>query len=196
MRIYIGRHGQDQDNADGILNGWRDRPLTKLGISQAVALASRIAEMGLTFDAVYSSELVRANVTGRVITTRLRLNPPVIIPGLIERNFGVMTGQPIADIEKLCAPNIIKTEKVIYFLSPKDAETFPALLERGMRVLSQIQTAHPEDTVLLATSGDIGKMIYAAYYGIPWKDILTMFHFDNSELLLLAEDSPAEELYA
>ena len=41
--------------------------------------------------------------------------------------------------------------------------------------------------------GDCGKMIYAAYYHLDWHKVLSDFHFGNGELLLLAEDSPAED---
>lgn len=29
-KIYLVRHGQDKDNADGILNGHRNMPLTEI----------------------------------------------------------------------------------------------------------------------------------------------------------------------
>ena len=196
LRIYIARHGQDEDNAAGILNGWRNKPLTETGRGQAEALAAKIERMGLTFDVVYSSRLLRAYATGLAITAKLQLRPPIVLPDLIERDFGVLTGKPVADITRLCAPDIITTERVVYFLSPAGAETFPILLERGARALSAIRAAHTAGSILLTTHGDIGKMIYASYYGLRWEDILTRFYFDNSELLLLAEDSPPEILYA
>lgn len=30
--------------------------------------------------------------------------------------------------------------------------------------------------ILLVTHGDIGQMIYAAYYNLDWKDVLQLFH--------------------
>jgi hypothetical protein len=42
------------------------------------------------------------------------------------------------------------------------------------------------------THGDFGKMLYAAFYNLDWQDVLRQFHFGNSELLLLAPDSPPE----
>ena len=35
LKIYLVRHVQNKDNADGILNGHRDEPLTDLGFAQA-----------------------------------------------------------------------------------------------------------------------------------------------------------------
>lgn len=195
LKIYIARHGQNEDNANGILNGHRDLPLTELGRAQARELAVGIKEKGLTFDAVLSSPLCRAYETSEIVTEALRLPKPEILPELIERDFGSMTGKPIADIEKLCAPDIIKTSIITYFLSPERAETFPGLLERAKQTLALVQQAYMSGSVLLVCHGDIGKFIYAAYYGFDWMWALTKFHFGNSELLLLSPDSSADETH-
>ena len=59
-RIYLARHGQDQDNADGVLNGQRDQPLTNIGVKQAKEVAQKIRGAGITFDVVLTSPLRRA----------------------------------------------------------------------------------------------------------------------------------------
>ncbi len=158
--IYIARHGQNEDNVRGILNGHRDLPLTDLGRQQARQLACHIKDRELVFDAVYASPL-----------------------DLIERDFGIMTGKPAADIEAICAPDIIKAENVTYFLHPDGAETFPELLARGQRVLDFMAHQHPDQTVLLACHGDIGKMIYAAATSTPWRQVLTDFYFGNTDII-------------
>ena len=45
--IYIARHGQNEDNVRGILNGHRDLPLTDLGRQQARQLARHIKDREL-----------------------------------------------------------------------------------------------------------------------------------------------------
>lgn len=195
LKIYIARHGQNEDNANGILNGHRDLPLTEIGRQQAIKLAEGIKEAGLTFDAIYASPLSRAYDTAAVVAETLGLSKPEVLPSIIERDFGVMTGKPVSDIERYCGADIVKTNTITYFLSPEGAETFPVLLERGKQALAEVQAKHQDGSVLLVTHGDIGKMLYAAYYNLPWMDILTMFHFGNSELLLLAHDSKAEDAH-
>lgn len=195
LKIYLARHGQDQDNAMGILNGHRDNPLTDLGISQAHAVADKAKEKNLTFDVIYSSPLQRTFQTASIIGETLRIDNIIKLDELIERDFGVMTGQAVPDIERMCAPDIIKTEKTTYFLSPDGAETFPDLINRGKSLLNSIQVKHEDGSILLVTHGDIGKMIYAAYYNLDWKEILTMFHFGNSELLILSSDTSANEAH-
>jgi broad specificity phosphatase PhoE len=193
VKIYIARHGQNEDNANGILTGHRDMPLTSIGQKQAYDLAENIKEAEITFDAVYTSPLVRASKTAEIVCETLGLSKPIVLDALIERNFGTMTGKLVADIEKLCAPDIVKTENTIYFLSPSGAETFPELLNRARHVLDCIHKEHPSGSVLLVTHGDFGKMIYASYYNLPWRDMLTSFYFGNGDLLLLAEGvNPSE----
>jgi len=188
LKIYLARHGQDQDNVNGILNGHRDKPLTVLGQEQAKELAEKIKEIGIQFNKIYSSPLKRTYQTAEIIADILFLNKPEILEDLIERNFGIMTGRLIKEIEPMCSPDIIETDTVTYFLSPDGAETFPQLIERGREILNKITNQHQDGNILLVTSGDIGKMIYAVYYNLNWRDVLTMFHFGNSDLLLLSRD--------
>ncbi|MBU6214786.1 phosphoglycerate mutase family protein [Patescibacteria group bacterium] len=189
LKIYLARHGQNEDNANGILNGHRDLPLTELGRRQAQNLADGIKEVGLSFDVIYASPLSRAYDTAVVVTNTLALSKPEVLPSIIERDFGIMTGKPAADIEKYCGPEVVKTNTITYFLSPEGAETFPVLFERARQALADIHAKHSDGSALLVTHGDIGKMLYAAYYDVPWMNVLSMFHFGNSELLLLAQDS-------
>lgn len=87
LKIYLARHGQDQDNVLGILNGHRDQPLTGLGITQAQKLAEHIKKMGITFDKVYASPLQRAYRTAEIVTETLDLPKPEKEPDLEEENF-------------------------------------------------------------------------------------------------------------
>ncbi len=191
--IYLARHGQDEDNLNGILNGHRNKPLTVLGKQQAVITANHINDQGIKFDYVYSSPLDRAYTTARIITETNSLSAPEKIDLLIERDFGVMEGKLVSDIERLCTPNILKTDAVTYFLNPDNAETFPDLLQRSSELIKYVEEAKKNKSVLLVTHGDIGKMIYAKYYNLPWKDVLKSFHFGNCELLKLSTDTDSGE---
>lgn len=118
-----------------------------------------------------------------------------VLDGLVERDFGVMTGVQIGEIKARCAPDVIETETVTYFLSPEGAETFPTLVQRAQSVLAEVSKQHAHGQALLVTHGDIGKMLYAAYYQMPWEDVPRHFHFGNTDVLLLSEDSPASEAH-
>lgn len=194
-KIYLARHWQNQDNANWILNWHRDLPLTDIWINQANELAKKIKDAKLSFDKIYSSPLIRAFKTAEIISDVLEMEKPEPLNLIIERDFGIMSGKSQNDIEKLCAPNIIKTDTITYFLNPEWAETFPQLMNRAKKVLEYIDNKHSNQSILLAMHWDIGKMIYAAYYNLDWKNVLTMFHFWNSELLLLSKDSNPQDTH-
>lgn len=191
VEIFIARHGQNEDNVNGILNGHRDLPLTDLGRQQAHELAQGIIDAGLQFDTVYSSPLSRALETAQIVSEANQLPEPTVMPELIERDFGVMSGQKASDIEKLCAPDIIKTDTITYFLNPDGAETFEDLVVRGRDVLAKVRSKHIGGKVLLVCHGDLGKMVYAAATDKPWKDVLLDFHFGNGELIDISNQETA-----
>ncbi len=193
-KLYLARHGQNVDNAKHILNGHRDEPLTELGIKQALDLAEHLHDAGLHFDHVLSSPLQRAYVTACLVSNTVSTGAVTVMNLLIERDFGIMTGKHASEIEKLCAPDVLYGEKVIYFLSPEGAETFDDLMKRANEILVHILGDTTLDGhILMMCHGDIGKMLYAAYYSVPWREILTDFHFGNCELLLLDHDSDPGE---
>ena len=216
VNIYVARHGQDLDNSNGILNGHRDEPLTELGRKQAMDVANKMKKAGFALStsttsstskilsAIYSSPLQRAHETSKIFANILSDGgddgPIVEIHDLIERDFGIMTGQPTSSIVDVCGKDhILATEKINYFLDPPNAETFPDLIDRAHRLFSHIQQitkGEEEDiSILLVTHGDFGKMLYCAYYNLHWEDVLKQFHFGNSEVLLLARDSPPENAH-
>lgn len=184
--IYIARHGQDEDNANGILNGHRDTPLTEIGLAQAVSLAKAIGRHELKINFILSSPLLRARQTAQTVANTLQLPEPTVVPELIERDFGVMTGQPVTAIDKLKADNLIKTPKVTYFLTAAKSETFSQLERRATKLLAHIQTKYKNQNVLLVTHGDLSKMLYGSFYHLPWREVLQHFYLGNADLLQLA----------
>ena len=195
LRIYLARHGQDEDNAVGLLNGHRDTPLTDIGREQAGDLALHIQQFGLHFVAIYASPLQRAAATAQAVSDAIGGPALVVLPELIERDFGAMAGRPIADVAGLPPEDLLHMSPVTYFLRPEGGETFPQALVRARNVLNVLKMRHADGDILLVSHGDFGKMLYAAYYNLHWRNVLENFHFGNADLLVLAENSPAEDTH-
>ena len=187
-KIYLARHGQDEDNAAEILNGRRDTNLTALGRTQAQALAYKIQDLGI--DCIYTSPLRRAYDTGRICHEHLGLPRQAlrVHPDLIERDFGVLTGQPKKDIPRY-SRELLETRHTLFFLSAPYAEDFSKVRERASRVLADIQKLS-YTKILLVCHGDVGNMVRAAFYGLSIREALTTYgSFMNCDVFELDEDT-------
>ena len=94
-RICLIRHGETAWNAELRIQGHRDLPLNGSGLAQAEALAGRLA--GQRFDALYSSDLLRARQTAQPLADVLGL-PVRLEPELRERHFGCCEGKTREEI--------------------------------------------------------------------------------------------------
>lgn len=180
--IHVCRHGQDLDNKEGLLNGHRDRPLSELGRQQAAEVAARIKSSGVSYAAIYASPLSRAQETAGAVSAAIGV-PVQTMPDLIERDFGVLSGKPYADIPKYAGDALFQGDKVLYFLNCEDIETFDQCYERAQRVLAAVDAAHAGQHVLLVCHGDLGKMLQAVRKGLSWKEGLALPYFANTEVL-------------
>ena len=61
-KLCLVRHGETAWNAEHRVQGQLDIPLNEIGLRQAQALGTALK--GERFDAIYSSDLVRARQTG------------------------------------------------------------------------------------------------------------------------------------
>jgi broad specificity phosphatase PhoE len=181
-KIFIVRHGQDQDNAQGILNGHRDTSLTELGKRQAHETASKLVGKGIS--TIFSGPQLRHRDTAHIISETLGSLTVTVRDDLVERDFGILTGKPLSDIPTY-AKEIIITDGVNYFLDAEGSESFESVFNRARGFLMYLQSQSMDGGLLIVTSGDIGKMIRAAYYNWSWQEGLKTSHFDNAGIIEL-----------
>ncbi len=91
MKLYVVRHGETAENAQGILCGQRiDSPLNDIGIAQAKETAKILQHY--KFDAVYCSPLKRAQQTAEIIVKNTDY-VVILDDRLRERDYGNLTGK-------------------------------------------------------------------------------------------------------
>ena len=100
--FYFIRHGESESNATpGLAAGTNfDAPLTDLGAAQATLLGERLRAEGIKFDLVYSSSLVRAIRTARLMLDAMgepeRDYPKV--EAIMEQQMPGWRGVPIEEV--------------------------------------------------------------------------------------------------
>jgi broad specificity phosphatase PhoE len=148
--ILLVRHGETDWNVERRVQGHTDRPLNDTGRAQAVALADTLE--GKQIDAIYSSDLLRAYETARIVAERRSLGV-TIVPELRERDFGTWEG--LTDEEILERFPHARTG------AWGDAETKEQMTERVHAALEQIATEHPDGNVLVITHGGPVRVLLA-----------------------------------
>lgn len=166
-KIYFVRHGQDEDNAGGILNGNRNQPLTKLGVAQVTGAAKKLKNKKI--EVIISSPLQRAKQTAQVISKALCIKNIYFESDLKERNFGILTGKLIRDIP-VYAEKYIRINNSVYFTKGDGVERFPDTSKRGKSILKKIKKAYIGKNILIVSHGDLICMMLAGERQVSWKE--------------------------
>jgi 2,3-bisphosphoglycerate-dependent phosphoglycerate mutase len=91
--MVLVRHGQSEWNLKNLFTGWRDVPLTEVGIAEARAAARQLKAQGISFDIGFTSALKRAQDTMTIMLQEMGINIPVIADAALnERDYGDLTG--------------------------------------------------------------------------------------------------------
>ncbi|MCC8142153.1 MAG: histidine phosphatase family protein [Lachnospiraceae bacterium] len=70
MNIYIMRHGETKWNREGRIQGSSDIALTAYGVELAEITGDGFCRDGISFDRIYSSPMIRAATTARIIADK------------------------------------------------------------------------------------------------------------------------------
>ncbi|THV03915.1 phosphoglycerate mutase-like protein [Dendrothele bispora CBS 962.96] len=93
-RVLLVRHGETNENRQGIIQGHRDTLLNEAGKAQAKQVAEALADVELSL--VYSSDLKRASETAETIIRYHDSVKFVKTKELRERGLGKWEGQPLS----------------------------------------------------------------------------------------------------
>jgi probable phosphoglycerate mutase len=114
--LWLVRHGQTDWNLQGRYQGHYDIPLNPVGLAQASCLAEKLVEE--RFDAIYSSDLLRARVTAETVAERLGMNA-IPLAALREINQGDWQGRYLADVRaEFGEPNPNAGEEMLHERAP------------------------------------------------------------------------------
>ena len=142
--LYLVRHGETELNAKRVLQGRSNYPLTETGVRQAQEVADWFHDQGIVFDRVYSSPLVRAMQTARIIVgDDKRITPE---DRLMETDYGPYEGCSLSDP----APELrYFFEDFINHPAPEGMEQLPHVIARVGSFLEDIR--NEPGTILLST---------------------------------------------
>lgn len=142
MRLIITRHGETEENKEGILQGHLPGKLTKLGIEQARKLALRLKDEKIA--AIYSSDLARASDTAKEIVKYHPNADLYFIKELREKDQGSITGKRIKEVD---------------WSKPRDTEKKEKMAIRAKTILDEAYNKYKGKTVVFVSHGGLIKVL-------------------------------------
>jgi broad specificity phosphatase PhoE len=192
LRLVLVRHGESVGNFENRLQGQTDYDLTPRGQQQAKLTGIRLREIGVT--AVYTSPLLRASATARMIAATLACNT-IDLPAVREYDFGELAGATYAELRQRFAASPIgpdgrPAERV--YPGEEGREHF---LERVTAAMWQVVEAHPDETVAVVSHGGPIALLCQHVMGLPYKRPMP-FAIDNCSLSTIQVRDGAEDQLA
>jgi broad specificity phosphatase PhoE len=161
--ILLVRHGETDWNSEGRWQGHADRPLNEAGRAQALALADSLASRRV--DAVYSSDLLRAHSTARIVADRVGL-PVELDAGLREVDVGEWSGRSHDDLERSDPEGFRRWREG--GKGWRGGESYEQMGERVVATVLEIARRHPGGTVLIVTHGGSIRACRATAAGLEY----------------------------
>ena len=137
--LVLVRHGQSQWNEKNIFTGWKNPDLTELGIKEAIKAGIALKRSGYKFDLMFTSVLLRATRTGKLILEELGQKDLKVIENeaLNERDYGDLSGLNKDEARKRWGSDQVHTWRRSFDTPPPQGESLKNTAERVLPYFSE-----------------------------------------------------------
>jgi len=173
--LVLLRHPECVDDVELVMVGQRDSPLTSAGRTQARDAAETLSSY--RFDAIYSSDLIRALDQTREVVKRSKFPGEVLlVPELRERSGGSIEGVKYSELKKTMPPRQYKLWERDYFEAPPAGESLDDLAQRVLPWFRQmvIPRISVSENVLVVSHVGVIRVLISYLKKIDEQEILRM----------------------
>ncbi len=167
MRAIIVRHYKTIINASEQILGWGDAPRDSGWKADVDFVGDRLREHGISFDAVYSSDLERSRQTAMFHARLLGIQIINDTPALNEVNYGKLYKKK----KKWVAEHYPLHKKDPDFVYP-GGESFRQMQQRSVSYLSLLAMRQPGRTVLVVVHAGVIRGLVSHFLGLDYADNL------------------------
>jgi len=158
--LYLLRHGETIWNREGRIQGQRDSPLTRTGITQTEHMGTALRrEIGdpRTW-AIVSSPLGRAWQSATIMAEVMGLDPlgVALEPRLMEMSFGHWEGLKYEEIEAREPGILARRERDLWNFRPPGGESYADL---SARVAAWVSTLEDWASLIVVCHGGTGRVL-------------------------------------
>ena len=177
-KLYLIRHGETEQNKNGILMGSTDTPLNDLGRQQAASLGERLS--ALEVDSIFCSPLQRAVDTATLVFGE---EARIITDSSIQEfHFGELEGMHFSEIAKLY-PDVWQLWLKDWELTQiPGAEAFAAFKHRVINFVSEVVSYNLGKRVAVVSHGGCIRSLLAHFFCESVSTGYWKFKVDNATL--------------
>ena len=130
--LVLVRHGQSEWNEKNLFTGWKDPKLTPRGVDEAIKAGKELKEAGYSFDKMFTSDLFRAQDTGRIILEQMDIPSIEVVKdvSLNERNYGDLAGLNKDEARKKWGEDQVHIWRRSFDVPPPGGESLKDTAER------------------------------------------------------------------
>ena len=175
--LVLVRHGQSEWNAKNLFTGWKDPGLTENGTAEAIRAGKHLKSLGLSFDVLYTSALVRAQLTGKIMLDELGQSDLEIIEdkALNERDYGELTGLNKDEARKNFGIEQVQVWRRSYDIAPPGGESLKDTYNRVIPYFeNKIQPLMKDKNVLISAHGNSLRALVKYLDDISETDIIKL----------------------
>jgi len=167
MRLILTRHHRTVSNAQDRILGWGDSPPDTGWESDVGFISERLRENTVRLDAIYSSDLQRAQRTAESYAASFGIEGVNAVPQLKEINYGKLQTQEKSWVYENY-PQHKKDPTLVY----PEGESFQQMQQRSVRFLSSLLLANPQTTVLIVSHAGVIRGIVSHFLGLDYASSL------------------------
>ena len=176
--LVLVRHGQSEWNAKNLFTGWKDPGLSDEGIKEASVAGSSIKSENIFFDEMFTSELKRAQITGKIILEAVnQLEIPINKNiALNERNYGSLAGLNKDDARKKWGEEQVHIWRRSFDIPPPDGESLKNTAERVLPYFNEeiLPKVINGSNILIAAHGNSLRSLIMQLDNISEADIVNL----------------------
>ena len=156
--LVLVRHGQSQWNEKNLFTGWKDPDLTEKGEKEAKEAGLALKESGYKFDIMFTSLLLRAKRTGKLILEQMGQEDLKTFKNeaLNERNYGDLAGLNKDDARKKWGEDQVHKWRRSFDIAPPGGESLKMTAERVLPYFEEtiLPLLKEKSDILVAAHGN------------------------------------------
>ena len=178
MKLYLVRHGETDANrllGHSVSGPMHNEPVTYTpgddtnvvlnvyGRAQAQEAGTELPD---TFDALYTSPLLRVKETAEIIAKMKEYDYSRVIlrDELVEYRMGKFEGLTTEEKQKIAPEGWGSGSRCTYDYTPWGGDSWKTIYDRVSRLLDELKTTHAGQTIICVTSAGVIRMAYKIFF--------------------------------